>query len=278
MQNRHLKINKNIILSNNNPFVVIAGPCVIESEKHTLSLAKSLKKITSELKIPFIFKASYDKANRSSYNSYRGPGLETGLKILTRVKKELNLPIITDVHVQNHVSKVAEVVDFLQIPAFLSRQTDLIKACASTGKPINIKKGQFLAPDDMFNVVKKAESFGSKNLSLTERGFSFGYHNLVVDFRSLEIMKKTGYPIIFDATHSVQLPGNNGTCSGGNREFILPLSKAAIAVGIAALFLEVHDNPQKALSDGPNSIDLKHFKHLLKEAKIIDKATKWQKI
>ncbi|GHT37826.1 2-dehydro-3-deoxyphosphooctonate aldolase [Endomicrobiia bacterium] len=274
MQNKRVKIGKGIVLANDKPFVVIAGPCVIESEKHVLTLAANLKTITNKLKVSFIFKASYDKANRSSGCSYRGPGIEEGLKILAKIKKELNLPVITDVHTESHVPSAAKIVDFLQIPAFLSRQTDLIKACALTGKPINIKKGQFLAPEDMFNVVKKAESFGTKNLSLTERGVSFGYHNLVVDFRGLEIMKQTGYPVVFDATHSVQLPGGQGTCSGGNVEFIAPLSKAAAAVGVAALFLEVHENPDKALSDGANSLNLRYFEQLLKDIKNIDKVIK----
>ncbi|MDR0820575.1 MAG: 3-deoxy-8-phosphooctulonate synthase [Endomicrobium sp.] len=274
MQNKQIKIGKNIVLANDKPFVVIAGPCVIESEKRVLNLASNLKKITSELKIPFIFKTSYDKANRSSCYSYRGPGVEEGLKILMKVKKELSLTVITDVHTENQAPKAAQAVDFLQVPAFLSRQTDLIKACALTGKPINIKKGQFLAPEDMFSVVEKAEKFGSKNLSLTERGASFGYHNLVVDFRSLEIMKQLRYPVIFDATHSVQIPGAHRSRSGGNREFVLPLSKAAAAIGIAALFLEVHENPYKALCDGSNSVDLKYFKQILKYIKIIDNVIK----
>ncbi|GHT45098.1 2-dehydro-3-deoxyphosphooctonate aldolase [Endomicrobiia bacterium] len=278
MQNKRVKIGKGIVLANDKPFVVIAGPCVIESEKHVLTLAANLKTITNKLKVSFIFKASYDKANRSSGCSYRGPGIEEGLKILAKIKKELNLPVITDVHTESQVPSAAKIVDFLQIPAFLSRQTDLIKACALTGKPINIKKGQFLAPEDMFNVVKKAESFGTKNLSLTERGVSFGYHNLVVDFRGLEIMKQTGYPVVFDATHSVQLPGGQGTCSGGNVEFIAPLSKAAAAVGVAALFLEVHENPDKALSDGANSLNLRYFEQLLKDIKNIDKVIKGQKV
>ncbi|MCA6071955.1 MAG: 3-deoxy-8-phosphooctulonate synthase [Endomicrobium sp.] len=274
MQNKRIEIGRNVVLANDRPFVVIAGPCVIESEKHAFTLAASLKKITSKLKIPFIFKASYDKANRSSGCSYRGPGIDEGLRILARIKKELKLPITTDVHAEYQVSKAAKIVDFLQVPAFLSRQTDLIKACALTGKPINIKKGQFLAPEDMFNVIKKAETFGNKNLSLTERGASFGYHNLVVDFRGLEIMKQSGYPVIFDATHSVQLPGGHGAYSGGNREFIAPLSKAATAVGVAALFLEVHENPEKALSDGANSLDLISFKRMLKNIKAIDEVIK----
>ncbi|MDR1244638.1 MAG: 3-deoxy-8-phosphooctulonate synthase [Endomicrobium sp.] len=274
MHIKRIKIGKNVTLANNKPFTVIAGPCVIESEKHALTLAASLKKITSELKISFIFKASYDKANRSSFSSFRGPGVEEGLKILGRIREQLKVPVITDVHNESQAHIAAEVVDFLQIPAFLSRQTDLIKACALTGKPINIKKGQFLAPEDMTNVIKKAESFGNNKLTLTERGASFGYHNLVVDFRGLEIMKKTGYPVVFDATHSVQLPGGRGIFSGGNREFVFPLAKAAVAVGVAALFLEVHDNPDKALSDGANSLELKNFKQFLKHIKAIDKVVK----
>ncbi|MDR1928747.1 MAG: 3-deoxy-8-phosphooctulonate synthase [Endomicrobium sp.] len=274
MENKCIIINQNITMSNDKPIVIIAGPCVIESEQHVLMLATSLKKIISEFKMPFIFKTSYDKANRSSFCSYRGPGVDDGLKILAEVKRRLNLPIITDVHTEIQVPKVARVVDFLQIPAFLSRQTDLIKACAYTGKPINIKKGQFLAPDDIFNVVKKAENFGCKKLSITERGVSFGYHNLIVDFRGIEIMKQTGYPIIFDATHSVQIPGGYGTYSGGNREFVLPLSKAASAIGISALFLEVHENPDSALSDGANSLNLECFRKLLKYIKDIDNLVK----
>jgi 2-dehydro-3-deoxyphosphooctonate aldolase (KDO 8-P synthase) len=278
MKNKHVKIGKNIVLANDKPFTVIAGPCVIESERHSLTLAASLKEITSELHIPFIFKASYDKANRSSVYSYRGPGIKEGLKVLSKIKRELDLTILTDVHTESQVSQVALDVDFLQIPAFLSRQTDLIKACAVTGKPINIKKGQFLAPEDMFNVVKKIESFGNKNLSLTERGVSFGYHNLIVDFRGLEIMKKSEYPVVFDATHSVQLPGAGGVCSSGSREFVFPLSKAAVAIGISALFLEVHNNPNEALSDGANSVDLKHFKQIIEYVKSIDDLVKCQNL
>ncbi|MCL1972783.1 MAG: 3-deoxy-8-phosphooctulonate synthase [Endomicrobia bacterium] len=274
MLNKKIKIGKNITLSNNLPFVLIAGPCVIESEKHALGLAAKLKKICAEMKVPFIFKASYDKANRSSISSYRGPGIEEGLKILAKIKKQLNLPIVTDVHTEEQAKIAAETADMIQIPAFLSRQTDLIKACALTGKPVNIKKGQFLAPEDMINVVKKAESFGNDKISLTERGVSFGYHNLVVDFRGLEIMKNTGYPVIFDATHSVQLPGGQGAKSGGNREFVMPLTKAAGAVGVAAVFLETHEHPDKALSDGANSVDLKSLKNILKQATAIDKAVK----
>jgi 2-dehydro-3-deoxyphosphooctonate aldolase (KDO 8-P synthase) len=272
--NKDVRVGKDIILSNNKPIVVIAGPCVIETEEHVLALAASLKKITSELEICFIFKASYDKANRSLGYSYRGPGMKSGLRILTKVKKELNLAVITDVHTESQVPEVAKVVDVLQVPAFLSRQTDLIKACAITGKPVNIKKGQFLAPEDMSNVIQKSENAGNKNLLLTERGFSFGYHNLVVDFRSLEIMKQTGYPVVFDATHSVQLPGRDKMCSSGNKEFVFPLSKAAAAIGIAAIFLEVHDNPKNALSDGSNSIDLNGFRQILEFIKVIDRIVK----
>ncbi|MDR3124264.1 MAG: 3-deoxy-8-phosphooctulonate synthase [Endomicrobium sp.] len=278
MQNHYVKIDKNVVLSNNKPLVIIAGPCVIESQDHAFKMATSLKKITSQLRVPFIFKSSYDKANRSSVQSYRGPGIDEGLEILAKIKKELKVPILTDVHSPEQAKKAAEFVDFLQVPAFLSRQTDLIKACAVTGKPVNVKKGQFLAPEDMINVVKKFEKFGNKQISLTERGASFGYHNLVVDFRGLEIMKGTSYPVIFDATHSVQVPGGGGTYTAGNREFIVPLSKAAVALGISALFIEVHDNPDKALSDGANSLDLRDFKRTLKTIKAIDKVAKCQKI
>ncbi|MDR2426704.1 MAG: 3-deoxy-8-phosphooctulonate synthase [Endomicrobium sp.] len=274
MSDKKIKIGKNIMLANNLPFVLIAGPCVIESEKHTLVIAAKLQKIAHKFNVSFIFKASYDKANRSSISSYRGPGIEEGLKILSKVKETLNLPVITDVHTEEQAGIAGEIVDMIQIPAFLSRQTDLIKACALTGKPINIKKGQFLAPEDMDNAIKKAQKFGNNKISLTERGVSFGYHNLVVDFRGLEIMKKTGSPVIFDATHSVQLPSGQGIKSGGDREFVMPLAKAACAVGVAALFLETHENPQKALSDGANSINFKYLEDILKQAIAIDKAVK----
>ncbi|MDR0724200.1 MAG: 3-deoxy-8-phosphooctulonate synthase [Endomicrobium sp.] len=278
MRNKCVKIGNSVVLSNDKPLSIIAGPCVIESQKHAFKMAASLKKLTSDLKIPFIFKASYDKANRSSVQSYRGPGIEEGLEILANIKKELKVPVITDVHCPQQAKRAAEFVDFLQVPAFLSRQTDLIQACAMTGKPVNVKKGQFLAPEDMANVVKKLEKFRNNQIALTERGATFGYHNLVVDFRGLEIMKSTGYPVIFDATHSVQLPGGGGTYSNGNREFVLPLAKAASAIGISALFVEVHDNPENALSDGQNSLDLKDFKQFLKIVKAIDKVVKCQKI
>ncbi|MDR0915488.1 MAG: 3-deoxy-8-phosphooctulonate synthase [Endomicrobium sp.] len=276
MYNKTVKINKNIVISNDNPIVIIAGPCVLESEKCSLRLATKLKQITDKLNINFIFKASYDKANRSSYQYYRGPGLEKGLKLLSKIKKELNLSIITDVHAYDQVNKVAEIVDILQIPAYLSRQTDLITACSLTGKPINIKKGQFLAPDDMFHVIHKSEINGNCNLLLTERGTCFGYHNLIVDFRGIEIMKQTGYPVVFDATHSVQYPGNckNENYSGGDRNFVLPLSKAAVAMRIAALVLEVHEEPDRALSDGAASINIQNFTYILKIVKMIDELIK----
>ncbi|MDR3244332.1 MAG: 3-deoxy-8-phosphooctulonate synthase [Elusimicrobiota bacterium] len=273
MKDKVIQINK-IKIANNLPLAIIAGPCVIESRKHCLYLAAKLKDITSALDIPFIFKASYDKANRSSIDSFRGPGIKEGLDILAQIKKDLKIPVLTDVHTQEQAYQAAEIVDIIQIPAFLSRQTDLIKACSLTKIPVNVKKGQFLAPDDMINVIKKLEKFGNKDIMLTERGSTFGYHNLVVDFRGLEIMKQSAYPVIFDATHSVQLPGGAGNKSSGNREFVLPLSKAACAIGIAALFLEVHENPDKALSDSANSVNLKQFENILKITKKIDKAVK----
>ncbi|MDR2708977.1 MAG: 3-deoxy-8-phosphooctulonate synthase [Elusimicrobiota bacterium] len=274
MEHTRVEIANGVILSNDFPLVIIAGPCVIESEQHCIELASKLKKIISDLRFPFIFKASFDKANRSSVDSFRGPGLQKGLKILAKVKEKLNIPILTDIHEPVQAQEVAKVADMLQIPAFLSRQTDLIKAASQTQKPINIKKGQFLAPEDMRHVIKKAETFGNKKISLTERGSSFGYHNLVVDFRGIEIMKSFSYPVIFDATHSVQLPSGKENSSGGQSEFIYPLSRAAAAVGVAALFLETHDNPSQALSDGPNSLDLETLAMMLKEIKKIDEAVK----
>lgn len=273
--NKFMKINitKKISLANNSPLVVIAGPCVIESKKNAFDLAKKLKDICLKEKINFIFKASYDKANRSSIDSFRGPGLIEGLKILREIKKELNVPVLTDVHCTHDVEKVAQVVDIIQIPAFLCRQTDLVVECAKTGLPVNVKKGQFLAPEDMGQVVNKILKFNNK-ISLTERGSSFGYRNLVVDYRSIEIMKQFGYPVIFDATHSVQKPGGLGTASGGDRQYVLPLAKAASAVGISSLFIEVHQNPDKALSDGANSVDLNMFKVMIKQTKKIDKLVK----
>ena len=269
--NKFMKINitKKISLANDLPLSVIAGPCVIESRKQAFDLAEKLKEICSKEKINFIFKASYDKANRSSLNSFRGPGIDDGLKILSEIKKEFNIPVLTDVHCTHDVEKVAKVVDIIQIPAFLCRQTDLVVECAKTGLPVNVKKGQFLAPEDMVQVINKISKFNNK-ISLTERGASFGYRNLVVDYRAIEIMKQFGYPVIFDATHSVQKPGGLGTSSGGDRQFVFPLAKAACAVGVSALFMEVHQNPNKALSDGANSVDLKTFKSILNQTKKID--------
>ncbi len=253
----------NFKIGGNNPLVLIAGPCVIEDENKTLELAEKIKEITAELDIPFVFKASYDKANRTSIFSYRGPGLTEGLKILSRVKETIGVPIISDVHTVEEIKPAAEVLDILQIPAFLSRQTDLVIAAAESGKTINIKKGQFLAPGDMRSVIEKAGSVGNSNILLTERGSSFGYNNLVVDMRSLIIMREMGCPVVFDATHSVQLPGGRGNVSGGESRFVAPLSKAAAAVGIDGLFLEVHESPEEALCDGPNSLRLEDLKKLL---------------
>ncbi len=255
-------------------FFLIAGPCVIESQQHCLEMAGHLKEITSALKIPFIFKASYDKANRTSIHSYRGPGLEKGLKILEQVRKQMELPVISDVHNVTDVKKAAEVLDVLQIPAFLCRQTDLIVAAASTGKIVNIKKGQFLAPWDMKNVLEKVQSTGTSQLLVTERGVCFGYNNLVVDFKSIPVMRGFGFPVVFDATHSVQLPGGAGTVSSGQAEWIPYLARAATAVGTDGVFLEVHDRPQQALSDGPNSLPIEQLKDLLKDLKAIDELVK----
>jgi len=245
------------------PHVLIAGPCVIESEAIVLETATAIAKIAQDLHIPYIFKASYDKANRTSISSFRGLGLSTGLKILKKVKKEVGVPILTDIHEVQDVPQVAEVVDILQIPAFLCRQTDLLCAAAKSGRVVNVKKGQFLSPWDMSNVVKKLEEAGTTNICLTERGSTFGYQNLVVDMRSLPVMRALGYPVIFDATHSVQLPGGGGTCSSGQREFVAPLARAAAAVGCDGFFLEVHPHPEKALSDGPNMVRLGELRGLL---------------
>jgi len=264
-----LKI-KNVAIGNNQPFVFISGPCVIESRELVLKTAKELKRITSALKIPFIFKSSYDKANRTSLRSFRGPGLKKGLPILKEVKETLGIPVLSDVHSVEDIKEAAKVLDILQIPAFLCRQTDLLLAAADTGKIINIKKGQFLAPWDVDEIIKKIESRGNKKILLTERGVSFGYNNLVSDFRSLSIMKKTGYPVVYDVSHSVQRPAGQGTASGGDSEFIPLLSRCAVAAGVAALFMEVHPQPQKALSDGPNMLALDEVQLLLKELKAID--------
>lgn len=265
---------RNWRLGGDNPFFLIAGPCVIESPQHCLEMAGRLKEITSRLSLPFIFKASYDKANRTSVRSYRGPGLEKGLRILERVRRELDVPVLSDVHEVGHVAPAAEVLDVLQIPAFLSRQTDLVTAAASSGKIVNIKKGQFLAPWDVQHVLEKARAAGCEKLLVTERGVSFGYNHLVVDFKSIPIMRSFGFPVVFDATHSVQLPGGAGNRSSGQAEFIPYLARAAAAVGIDGLFVEVHDRPQKALSDAANALALDRLPRLLKDLQAIDRLIK----
>ena len=256
----------NFTIGDGGPLALLAGPCVLEGYERSLYIGKTIKEICGRLGIPYVFKASFDKANRSSYHSFRGPGIEEGLKILQRIKAELQVPIVTDIHEPWQAAKAAEVADILQIPAFLCRQTDLLHAAAQTGKVVNVKKGQFLAPDDMRNVVDKLHASGCEQLMLTERGASFGYHNLVVDMRSLPIMRQFGYPVVFDGTHSVQLPGAGGTTSSGNREYVEYLVRAAVGAGVDALFLEVHDNPEEALSDGANMVYLDKLEDLLKDA------------
>jgi 2-dehydro-3-deoxyphosphooctonate aldolase (KDO 8-P synthase) len=257
------------------PLFLIAGPCVVESRQLVLDTAGRLKEICIGLGVPFIFKASYDKANRSSSRSYRGPGREEGLEILAEVRSSLGLPVLTDVHTAEQVAEVAAVVDVLQTPAFLCRQTDFIRAAASAGKPVNIKKGQFLSPWEMRNVVDKArEASGQDNVMVCERGFSFGYNNLVSDMRSLMVMRETGCPVVFDATHSVQLPGGQGSASGGQREFVPVLARAAVAAGISGLFMETHPDPARALSDGPNAWPLRHMEGLLATLRELDELAK----
>lgn len=267
-------------IGSDRPFFLIAGPCVIESEAMVLDIAFRMKEITDKLGIPYLFKASFDKANRTSGKSFRGPGLNEGLRILSEVKAKVGVPVLTDVHTEAEVPEVAAVVDMLQTPAFLCRQTDFIHACAKSGKPVNIKKGQFLAPHDMVNVVKKAREAALESgldpdsFTVCERGATFGYGNLVSDMRSLAIMRETGAPVVFDATHSVQLPGGNGTSSGGDRRFVPVLARAATAVGVAGLFMETHPTPEKALSDGPNSVPLDRMEELLTQLKAIDRLVK----
>ena len=262
------------------PFFLIAGPCVIESEQLQMDVAGQLKDITGALGIPFIFKSSFDKANRSSGTSFRGPGREKGLEILARIKHELGVPVLTDVHTEDDIREAAQVVDVLQTPAFLCRQTDFIRAVAQSGKPVNIKKGQFLAPHDMKNVIDKARAAArdaglpEDNFMACERGASFGYNNLVSDMRSLAIMRETAAPVVFDATHSVQLPGGQGTTSGGQREMVPVLARAAVAVGVAGVFMETHPNPAHALSDGPNAVPLQHMRALLETLQALDAVTK----
>jgi len=258
----------------NKPFFLIAGTCVIESEQMTLDVAGTLKEITEQLNIPFVYKSSFDKANRSSHKSFRGPGLEKGLQILETVKQQLQVPVLTDVHEDTPLNEVAAVVDVMQTPAFLCRQTNFIQAVASQGKPVNIKKGQFMAPWDMVHVADKAKATGNEQIMVCERGVSFGYNNLVSDMRSLAVMRDTHCPVVFDATHSVQLPGGQGTCSGGQREHVPVLARAAMATGISGLFMETHPKPEEALSDGPNSWPLHRMKELLEVLLTIDQAVK----
>ncbi len=267
-------LNKEIVFGDTYPFVLIAGPCVIESREHAQEIAGKIKEITARLQIPFVFKASFDKANRSSIKSYRGPGLDEGLKILAEIKQTFDLPVLSDIHTEEQAEAAAQVLDIIQIPAFLCRQTDLLLAAGQTGAVVNIKKGQFMAPEDMRNVVAKIESTGNKRILLTERGVSFGYNNLVVDMTSLPRMRETGYPVVFDATHSVQQPGGGGDHTTGNRKYVSYLARAAAAVGIEALFLEVHDCPDQALSDGPNMVRLTDLEDLLQQVKTIDQLVK----
>lgn len=264
----------NVVFGGNRPFVLIAGPCAIEEEGLTLRIAAYLKALTSELGIPWIFKASFDKANRTSVSAYRGPGMAEGLRILARVKAELDVPVVSDVHDISQIEAAAEVLDIIQIPAFLSRQSDLLDAAARTGKAVNVKKGQFLAPWDMKNVAGKLLATGNERILLTERGASFGYNNLVVDMRSLPIMRETGCPVIFDATHAVQLPGGAGSASSGQRQYVGALSRAAVGVGIDGLFWEVHENPEVALCDGPNSLYLQDLRPMLEQLQAIDALVK----
>ena len=273
MENKLVKCGK-LNISNSNPFTLIAGPCQLENEKHALSVASELKEITKKLGIGLIYKTSFDKANRTSLKGQRGAGLEDSLPVFDKIRKEIGIPVLTDVHTVEQCSILSEHVDVLQIPAFLCRQTDLLVAAAKTGKIINVKKGQFLAPWDMVNVTKKIEDSGNKNILVTERGASFGYNTLVSDMRSLPIMAKNGYPVVFDATHSVQQPGGMGDKSGGQREFVEHLSRAAVAVGVAAIFMETHPDPDNAPSDGPNMVPLSEMENLLTQLVAIDKLVK----
>jgi 2-dehydro-3-deoxyphosphooctonate aldolase (KDO 8-P synthase) len=264
----------NVTLGNNKPFVLIAGPCVMESRSHALEMSQAIKEITDKLDIPFIYKTSFDKANRTSFQGQRGMGMIDSLPVLGEIHQKLGCPVITDVHAPDQCAPVAEVVNILQIPAFLCRQTDLLQAAAATGKAVNVKKGQFLAPWDMANVVKKLESFGAHQIMVCERGACFGYNTLVSDMRSLPIMARSGYPVVFDATHSVQKPGGEGASTGGEREFVSVLARAAVAVGVAAVFIETHQDPDNAPSDGPNMVHLKQLPQLLQELKAFDRLSK----
>jgi 2-dehydro-3-deoxyphosphooctonate aldolase (KDO 8-P synthase) len=272
-ETREIQIGS-VRLGGNSPLALIAGPCVIESEAHAMKMAESIGKIAAELNVPYIYKASYDKANRTSINSYRGPGVAEGLRVLRKIKDQFKLPILSDVHDVAQIAPAAEVCDVLQIPAFLSRQTDLLIAAGKSGRVVNLKKGQFLSPWEMSNNVEKIASTGNKNIFLTERGTSFGYQNLIVDMRTFPIMRKLGYPVVFDVTHSVQLPGGEGKSSGGQPEFIEPLARAGVAVGVDGVFLEVHDNPAAALSDGTNALPLDKLRALLSRLKELSTLTR----
>ena len=273
MKNKIVRCEK-LSISNSNPFTLIAGPCQLENENHAINVAKQLKEITEKLKIGFIYKTSFDKANRTSLTGKRGAGLEKSLPVFDKIRKSLNIPVLTDVHTIDHCNVVSKHVDIIQIPAFLCRQTDLLIAAAKTGKIVNVKKGQFLAPWDMVNVIKKIEESGNNNILVTERGASFGYNSLVSDMRSIPIMAKNGYPVVFDATHSVQQPGGMGDKSGGQREFVEHLARAAVAVGVAAIFIETHPDPDNAPSDGPTMVPLSKMPNLLKQLIEIDKLVK----
>jgi 2-dehydro-3-deoxyphosphooctonate aldolase (KDO 8-P synthase) len=273
IKTRSVKVGS-VTIGGGHPFALIAGPCVIENDRHPLSMARRLQSIAGELEVPFIFKTSFDKANRTSVDSYRGPGLEEGLAILRELRSELKIPVTTDVHTTDQVEAVAATVDMLQIPAFLSRQTDLVTQSAASGKPINIKKGQFLAPWDIVHAVEKAFSAGTDQVVVTERGSSFGYNNLVVDFRGFPSIREEGTPLIYDVTHSLQLPGGAGSTSGGQSRFIPEMASAGVAVGVDGVFMEVHDKPTEALSDGPNSLDLCRLDSLLRRLKAIERAVR----
>lgn len=273
MSTREVQIG-NITIGGKNPLAFIAGPCVIETEDITLRIAEKLTEYSKKSNIPFIFKSSYDKANRTSVNSYRGPGIDEGLRILKKVKEKFEVLVLSDIHSVNEIEKAADVLDVIQIPAFLCRQTDIIVAASITGKPVNIKKGQFLAPSDIKNIIDKFTSTGNHNLLVTERGTSFGYNNLVADMRSVPIMQGFGFPVIYDATHSVQLPGGLGNSSGGQREFIEPLARAAVAAGCNAVFMEVHEDPDKALCDGPNMLRIENFFELTKQLTELNRLVK----
>lgn len=278
MKSKIIQVN-NVKIGGNNPLAFIAGPCVIENEKSTLKAAVKLKELSSRLSLPLIFKSSYDKANRTSISAFRGPGIVEGLEILRKVKLETGLPLLSDIHLPEEAVSAAEVLDVLQIPAFLCRQSDIVIAAAKTGRPVNIKKGQFMAPHDMRNIIEKVVSTGNTDVMITERGITFGYNNLVVDMRSIPIIKSSGFPVVYDATHSVQLPGGKGMCSGGQREFIEPLARAAVSVGCDAVFIEVHEDPDNALCDGPNMLSLRSFPEVAMRLVEINKVVKkWMEL